>query len=249
MGILETLTGIAATARISAITVAEAAVGKTPDPKAYDDRLAWWASKVVRDAEVDLRVTGRENAADESEPFVVMSNHQSLYDIPVLYCALPGRLRMVAKKELFAVPLWGRAMRTAGFICVDRSDRGQAIESLREGTSMLHDGTRVWIAPEGTRSETGALGPFKSGGFRMALETGYRILPVAIDGTRHVLPARTAVVKRGAKVGVAILPPIDPKAYGMERRKDLMRDVRRVIATALGQPVRDDAADPRQSDP
>ena len=116
------------------------------------------------------------------------------------------------------------------------------------GTSLLRDGTRVWIAPEGTRSDTGRLGRFKSGGFRMALDTGYRILPVAINGTRHVLPARTAVVKRGAKVEVSILPPIDPKAYGMERRKDLMRDVRRVIATALGQPAGDDDADPRLSD-
>jgi 1-acyl-sn-glycerol-3-phosphate acyltransferase len=242
MGLLQTLTGIGATARISAITVAEAALGRARDPRAYDARLRWWADKVLRDAEVDLHVSGRENAGDGSEPLIVMSNHQSLHDIPVIYRSVPGRVRMVAKKELFAVPLWGRAMRMAGMICLDRSDRGKAIESLREGGSMLRDGTRVWIAPEGTRSETGELGPFKSGGFRMALETGYRILPVAIDGTRHVLPARTVVVRRGHRVKVTILPPIDPKAYGVDRRKDLTRDVRRAIATALGQAVRDDEA-------
>jgi 1-acyl-sn-glycerol-3-phosphate acyltransferase len=249
MGLGETLKGIAATARISASTVAEAALGRSPDMKVYDDRLSWWAHKVLRDADVDLRVSGSEHAGDGTEPLIVMSNHQSLYDIPVIYCSVPGRVRMVAKKELFAVPLWGRAMRIAGMICLDRSDRGAAIESLREGSSMLRDGTRVWIAPEGTRSETGDLGPFKSGGFRMALDTGYRILPVAIDGTRHVLPARTAVVKCGKHVDVAILPPIDPKAFGVDRRKDLMREVRKTIATALGQPVGDDAAAPRLSDP
>lgn len=240
MGIGETLKGIAATARISASTVAEAALGRAPDMKVYDERLLWWARKVLSDARVDLHVSGAENAGDGSEPLIVMSNHQSLYDIPVIYCAVPGRVRMVAKKELFAVPLWGRAMRMAGMICLDRSDREKAIESLHEGTSLLREGTRVWIAPEGTRSETGDLGPFKSGGFRMALETGYRILPVAINGTRRVLPARTVVVRCGERVEVAILPPIDPKAYGVPRRKELMRDVRAAIATALGQPASGD---------
>jgi 1-acyl-sn-glycerol-3-phosphate acyltransferase len=244
MGLGETLKGIAATARISAATVAEAALGRSRDMQVYDDRLSWWAHKVLTDASVDLHVSGTENAGDGTEPLIVMSNHQSLYDIPVIYCSVPGRVRMVAKKELFAVPLWGRAMRRAGMICVDRSDRGKAIESLREGSSMLHDGTRVWIAPEGTRSETGRLGPFKSGGFRMALETGYRILPVAINGTRHVLPARTAVVHCGKRVDVAILPPIDPKPFGMDRRKELMSEVRRTIATALGQDAGDEAEAP-----
>lgn len=240
MGFGETLKGIAATARISASTVAEAALGRAPDMKVYDDRLLWWARKVLSDASVDLHVSGAENAGDGSEPLIVMSNHQSLYDIPVIYCSVPGRVRMVAKKELFAVPLWGRAMRIAGMICLDRNDRTKAIESLNEGTSLLRHGTRVWIAPEGTRSKTGDLGPFKSGGFRMALDTGHRILPVALDGTRQVLPVRTLVVQCGKRVDVAILPPIDPKAYGVDRRKDLMRDVRKAIAEALGQPVGDE---------
>ncbi len=235
MGVTQTILGIVDTARISLSTVAEAALGRKADPDRYEARLQWWSHKLLRDANVDLVVRGKENAGDGSEPLIVMSNHQSLYDIPVLFCSMPGRLRMVAKKELFAVPLWGRAMRTAGFICVDRSDRGKAIESLRAGTSLLRDGTRVWIAPEGTRSVTGALGPFKSGGFHMALETGYRILPVAIDGTRDVLKARGLIVRNHKKVVVTVLPPIDPRAYGSERRKELTAAVRASIASALGQ--------------
>jgi 1-acyl-sn-glycerol-3-phosphate acyltransferase len=77
----------------------------------------------------------------------------------------------------------------------------------------------------------------------MALDTGCRILPIAIEGTRHVLPARKVVVRRGRHVVVTMLPPIDPRAYGIERRKDLMRDVRAVIASALGQPVTDTSAE------
>jgi 1-acyl-sn-glycerol-3-phosphate acyltransferase len=238
MGIRQTFQGIVDTARISVPTVLEAALGR-PGVEKYEARLKWWAEKILRDANVDLVVRGKENAGDGSEPLIVMSNHQSLHDIPVLFCSIPGKLRMVAKKELFDVPVWGRAMRTAGFICIDRSDREQAIESLRAGSSLLRDGTRVWIAPEGTRSPTGKLGTFKSGGFRMALETGCRILPVAIDGTRRVLPARGFLVHRDQRVVVMILPPIDPKAYGVERRRDLMQDVRAAIARALGQPERE----------
>lgn len=234
MGLPQTFMGFVYTARISVPTVVEAALGRG-DMARYDERLSWWSRALLDHAKVDLVVRGKENAGDGTEPMIVMSNHQSLYDIPALFCALPGTLRMVAKKELFKVPVWGRAMKTAGFICIDRGDRDQAIESLREGSQLLREGTRVWIAPEGTRSATGKLGPFKSGGFRMALETGCRILPVAIDGTRRVLPAKGFVVQNGQRVVVTILPPIDPRAYGLERRKDLMNDVRLAIESALDQ--------------
>lgn len=237
MGVIQTIQGIVDTARISVSTVAEAAFGRESDPDRYERRLQWWSHKLLRDAKVDLVVRGKENAGDGSEPLIVMSNHQSLYDIPVLFCSMPGRVRMVAKKELFDVPVWGEAMRKAGFICVDRSDHRRAIESLREGGSLLQQGTRVWIAPEGTRSGTGKLGVFKSGGFRMALETGCRILPVAIDGTRHILPAKGVYVRCGQQVAVTILPPIDVREYGVARRKELTRDVRQAIAQALGQTV------------
>jgi 1-acyl-sn-glycerol-3-phosphate acyltransferase len=233
MGVAQTLMGIVDTGRISLPTVVEAIAGRLT-AEVCDGRLDWWARKLLADADIDLVVRGREHA-EGSQPLIVMSNHQSLYDIPVLFCAIPGRLRMVAKAELFEVPVWGQAMRAAGFIRIDRRDRAQAVASLRAGAAMLQEGTRIWIAPEGTRSWDGQLGPFKSGGFRMALETGAPILPVAIDGTRRVLPAKGFVVQQHQRVAVTLLPPIDPARYGMERRKELMRDVRDAIARALGQ--------------
>lgn len=236
MSLLHSVSAIFDTGRISVVTVAEALLGLHPPASAFDWRLAWWSQKVLKDAGVTLHVRGRENAGDEREPFVLMSNHQSLYDIPAVYCSVPGRIRMVAKQELFRVPVWGKAMAAAGFIRVDRGDRKQAISSLHEATEKLKDGTRIWIAPEGTRSRDGTLGPFKSGGFRMALETAVRILPIAIDGTRHVLPARDFAVRKDQEVTVTICPPIDPKAYGEKRRKALMLDTRNAIARALGQP-------------
>jgi 1-acyl-sn-glycerol-3-phosphate acyltransferase len=233
MTLATTALDILDTARISLPTVIEAAFG-TFTRETGDRRLAWWARKLLDNARIDLHVEGREHAGDGSEPLVVMSNHQSHYDIPVVFCAVPGKIRMVTKAELFKVPIWGGAMRAAGFIEIDRGDRDQAMGALRgQGGALLAGGTRVWIAPEGTRSKTGELGPFKSGGFRMALELGVRILPVAIRGTRDVLPAKGVVVQQGKRVDVTILPPVDPKAYGAARRKDLMSDVRATIAAAL----------------
>jgi 1-acyl-sn-glycerol-3-phosphate acyltransferase len=243
MSIVQTMMGIVDTGRISVPTVVESLLRTLP-PDASERRLDWWSRKLLHDAGVSIDVSGREHAgepgepSENAEPFVVMSNHQSLYDIPVLFQSGLGRIRMVTKAELFRVPVWGRAMEAAGFIRIDRRDREQAVGALRDrGGSLLAAGTRVWIAPEGTRSRTGLLGPFKSGGFRMALELGVRILPVAIEGTRAVLPAEGFVVQTGKHVKVTLLPPIDPAAYGVDRRRELMADVRRAIATALGQPA------------
>lgn len=233
MGLHETIMGIVDTGRISMPTVLDATIGRLTVERC-DERLDWWSRKLLRDADVSLEVRGREHA-EGSRPLIVMSNHQSLYDIPVLFQSLPGRLRMVAKTELFRVPVWGQAMHAAGFIRIDRRDRHQAVESLRSSASLLKEGTRIWIAPEGTRSWDGLLGEFKSGGFRLALETNTPILPVAIDGTRKVLPAKGFLVQKHQQVVVTVLPPIDPARYGLERRKDLMRDVRAAIAGALGQ--------------
>jgi 1-acyl-sn-glycerol-3-phosphate acyltransferase len=234
MSLIQTLEGLFDTARISFPTIADSLRGPVP-ASVTEQRLAWWTSKLLRDAEVELHVNGLEHAGDGREAMIVMSNHQSLYDIPVLFQALPGSLRMVAKAELFRMPIWGRAMLAAGFIRIDRADREQAVESLRStGGALLAQGIRVWIAPEGTRSKTGDLGPFKSGGFRMALDFGVRILPVAVDGTRHVLASTDWTVHRGKKVTVTVLPPIDPKPFGIDRRKELMREVRCAIAGGLG---------------
>ncbi len=235
MSLTQTVMGIVDTGRISVPTVLES-MRRPMDPEVAERRLCWWSEKLIRDARASVEVHGREHAGDGREPFIVMSNHQSLYDIPVLFQCGLGRIRMVTKDELFRVPIWGRAMEAAGFIRIDRKDRDQAVGALRDrGGSLLAAGTRVWIAPEGTRSRTGGLGPFKSGGFRMALDLGVRILPIAIQGTRDVLPAKGFVVQTGKRVKVTMLPPIDPAAYGVDRRRALMDDVRGAIAGALGQ--------------
>ena len=200
-----------------------------------NDRLERWSGEIVRNAEIDLAVHGRERMVP-GVTYLVMSNHQSLYDIPVLFNVIGPNLRMITKVELFAVPIFGKAMDAAGFIAIDRSNRQRAIESLAVAKKKLAQGTHVWIAPEGTRSKTGKLLPFKKGGFALALETGLPVLPVTLDGTRDILRAKGVRSYFGAHVEVTIHEPIDPKAYeslGKPGREKLMSDVRAALESAL----------------
>lgn len=232
MTLFDSLRAASLTARITVSTVADGLRQHVP-PEVVDARLAWWAKEILREAHVTLHVRGVENIP-AGEPLVVMSNHRSYYDIPAAFVAVPGRMRMVAKKELFRVPLFGRAMAQNGFIRVDRSDRKSAVESLNESRRLLAEGTRVWIAPEGTRSKDGRLGKFKSGGFHLALDAGARILPLVVQGTEAIMAHDSFVVHPGATVTVTILPPVDAPAYGHERRKELMADVRAAMERVLG---------------
>ena len=223
------------TLRISLPTMMQAAQG-TLTSQICDERLDSWSRALVHQAGIRLDVKGTENII-HGEPFVIMSNHQSHYDIPVIYQALRIPLRMVAKKEIFRIPFMAGAMRAAGFVEIDRRDPASAIRALKLAYTQLGDAVSLWIAPEGTRSKTGRLGKFKKGGFHLAREAGMRILPVTIDGTRFALPAGGVRVTRGAIAHVAILPPIDPKAYAT--MQELVVAVRSAISGALPESIRD----------
>jgi 1-acyl-sn-glycerol-3-phosphate acyltransferase len=220
------------TAKISIPTIIDGLLGRV-DARVCDRRLDGWSRALLRQARVQLDVGGRDNVA-LGESYVVMSNHQSHYDIPVVFQALGIPLRMVAKKELFGIPVMGRAMRDSGFVEVDRGRHAKAVRSLSSARERLEkDGTSVWIAPEGTRSKDGELAKFKRGGFHLAIDAGLRILPVAIDGSRNVLPAKGLEVHKGQTVRVAICPPIDAGEYGRPRVAELIASVREAIASRL----------------
>ncbi len=228
---------IAETARISVPTLLEGAVGRLT-PEICDRRLDAWSRRLLDHVKIEVTTYGLE-LAPAGETFVVMSNHQSLYDIPVLFQALKRRVRMVAKAELFRIPIWAGAMRAAGFVEIDRHDRERAILALEHAKRALREGTSIWIAPEGTRSPTGKLGVFKKGGFHLAIDTGARILPVTVTGTRDVLAARGGTVRPGAQVSVTLGAPIDSRAYGDARKDELMAAVRAAIAQNLPAALRD----------
>jgi 1-acyl-sn-glycerol-3-phosphate acyltransferase len=130
------------------------------------------------------------------------------------------------------VPVFGQALAQGGFISIDRSDRNAAIRSLEQARELLASGTHVWIAPEGTRSKTGELLPFKKGAFYLALEARLPILPVTIRGTRDALPAHGLRSSAGAEVHVTLHPGIDAGPFadrGKPGRAELMDLVRGVV--------------------
>lgn len=222
---------IAETARVCAPTVVEGALGRLRRETA-DARLDEWCRVAAWLADMRIGVSGTEHI-DPAQTYVVMSNHQSNYDIFTMYFAYPATLRMVAKIEMRKIPLLGRAMEAAEFIFVDRRDNQRARESLQIARDLMESGVSVWIAPEGTRSRTGHLGRFKKGGFMLALQAGVPILPATIRGTRHVQPIKQLAVHRHQEVTIQFHAPIDAPAYGLERRDELMNDVRAAIAAGL----------------
>jgi 1-acyl-sn-glycerol-3-phosphate acyltransferase len=225
------------TLAIAAPTVVDSVRGKL-SRDVCDARLAHWASQVVGNTGMRVTVSGREHV-DPSLTYLIMSNHQSHYDVAVIYYVLGSTIRMVAKRELFSIPVFGRAIEVAGFISVDRGNTRSAIASLEGARASLSRGVPIWIAPEGTRSVTGQLLPFKNGGFVLAIETGAPILPVSIQGTRNALRAKELRSRRDVDVRVTIHPAIDPKetqkgAPNPRAARDALSErVRAAIASGL----------------
>jgi 1-acyl-sn-glycerol-3-phosphate acyltransferase len=231
-GVIVAMRAVYETFAISFPTVLDATLSRMTLEKG-NVRLARWSRRLLDQAGVKLTVEGEENVACD-KPYVIMSNHASHYDVPILFQAWPGTMRMVAKTELYRVPVFGPALTAAGFIEIDRSNRERAIASLRVARERLAQNISVWIAPEGTRSRTGEIGAFKKGGFVLAMETELPIVPVGVAGSREILPAGTRLVNRGARVHVVIGKPIaaPPLSAGNDARDALMREVRLALEEA-----------------
>ena len=221
MSLFDSLRVAGAMARITAPTLVEAARGSLARDT-VDERARWFGRRVIDVLDVHLTVHGAERVpADRA--YVYMSNHQSHLDIPILYATLPSpTIRMLAKKELFQIPLWGRGLRAAEFIEVDRANRTRAVQSIEQAAKLIRDGVSIWIAPEGTRSRTGKIGALKKGGFHLARDTHTPIVPVAIKGTIDILPRGTKVMHPGKPVLVTIGAPID---VGAREIPSLIEDV------------------------
>ena len=207
MGLFDSVRVLGAMARITAPTIFELARGDLARHD-IDDRARWFGRRVVELLDIDLHVRGAERVPAE-HAYVYMSNHQSHLDIPMLYASLPSpTIRMLAKKELFRIPVWGQGLRAAEFIEVDRGNHERAVKSIEHAARLVRDGVSIYLAPEGTRSRDGRIGRLKKGGFHLALGTGAPIVPVAIRGTFDILPRGGRVMHKGRRVDVTIGAPI-----------------------------------------
>jgi 1-acyl-sn-glycerol-3-phosphate acyltransferase len=208
MSLIDSLRVAGAMARITAPTLVEAARGSL-ERGTVDERARWFGQRVIELLDVHLTVHGRERVSAD-RAYVYMSNHQSHLDIPILYATLPSpTIRMLAKKELFQIPLWGRGLRAAEFVEVDRANHTRAVQSIEHAARLIRDGVSIYLAPEGTRSRDGRIGKLKKGGFHLAKETATAIVPVAIRGTIDILPRGTRTMHPGKPVDVTVGAPID----------------------------------------
>ena len=176
-------------------------------------------------------VEGLHHLADPRNT-VVMSNHVSHLDAPVLFQVLGVDFKAVAKREVFAAPFFGSVLRMAGFVEVNRANREQARRAMDLTARSLREGSCFLVFPEGTRSRSGELGEFKKGAFVAAIESGSRILPVVIEGTLEMMPRGSRAIRPGV-VRVRVLDPVSTEGYSYADRDRLAAEVRARIAAAL----------------
>ena len=222
MSLLDSVRVFGAMAQISAPSILEMMRGDLARAT-IDERARWFGRRVVELLDIRLDARGAEQVPP-GRAYVYMSNHQSHLDIPLLYATLPSpTIRMLAKTELFKIPLWGRGLRAAEFVEVDRSDHARAVRSIDQAAALVRDGVSIYLAPEGTRSRDGRIGLLKKGGFHLALGTGAPIVPVAVSGTLDILPRGSRAMRTGLPVRVRIGAPIPVESRDLE---GLIQEVR-----------------------
>jgi len=150
-----------------------------------------WGKTMLFFSGVKVKLTGNPDAVSTLIPCIFVANHQSAFDIFTLLAAFPVPFRWLAKEELFKIPVFGPAMRRAGYIPINRGNPRDALKSLNSAATKIREGASVVVSPEGTRSEDGKLLPFKSGGFILAIKSRVPIIPVAIHGTRAIKPKKS----------------------------------------------------------
>jgi 1-acyl-sn-glycerol-3-phosphate acyltransferase len=195
------------------------------------DLARLWSRAVLGFAGVKVTVEWRGRLL-KNQTYVFMANHLSAVDIWALYVALPVRVRMIAKKQLAGIPLFGWAMAAGRFIFVDRGNAIAARRSIDEAGRRIRGGDSVLIFPEGTRSRDGRLGPFKKGGFHLAIDSGVPVVPVALHGTRAAMP-RSSLLLRPGHVHVTFGEPVATSGLTDADRHGLLERVRGAIGKML----------------
>ncbi len=190
-------------------------------------RLGLWLSGIR------FRVAGLEHVPHDRAA-VYCANHESNVDPPILFDAIHPRMHILYKHEIDQIPILARAFRLGGFIPIDRRNREASARSIEAGAASIRAGNSFLIFPEGTRSKTGELLPFKKGGFRMAIKAQAPIVPVAIQGGRDAM-RRGSWLIRPVHVSIRVGQPIETIGIAADRRDDLIQRVRAEIEALLRQ--------------
>lgn len=201
-----------------------------------DAELQRWSQRMLKLLHIRCKVVNPHHVEPEpGRATILMCNHASLFDIPLSLQAFPhASIRMLAKKELSSIPIMGGGMVAAEFPFIDRKNRRQAISDLDKVKDLLKSGIVMWIAPEGTRSETGELLPFKKGGFITAIKTQAVIIPIGIRGANQILPARSSQFRLNQEAELHIGKPIDAAHYDLDHKEKLIQETYAAISKLIG---------------
>lgn len=189
-------------------------------------------------AGVKVHYKGIENV-DKTKTQVFAVNHLSYLDVPMIYSILPVQVGWLAKKDLFQLPFLGWLMKANKFIPVEEGEGRKIIESLNEAVEKVRKGTRIVIFPEGSRSGSGELLPFKKLLFRLCLKTGVPIVPIYINGTNDVMKPESLLIRPG-NVYARIGKEIDTARYQPNKVLDLMNDLRDIIINLREEMLKDE---------
>jgi len=179
--------------------------------QSIDETVIIFMEKIIKISGARVKVTGFE-ALDKNETYLFVSNHQSNFDIPLLYTYSPIKMAFVAKQEMRKIPIMGKLMELRGHIFMNRDNPKDAVKSIQKGIEVLKSGASLAVFPEGSRSKGEEMGSFKPGALRLAIKSGVKVVPVVINGSYNLMEANGGRVKP-ADVEIKCLEPLDPKNY------------------------------------
>ncbi|MDQ6768687.1 MAG: 1-acyl-sn-glycerol-3-phosphate acyltransferase [Gemmatimonadota bacterium] len=229
--ILTVVTAFIVTTVLGLTVIIAGLFGVTDKPNGIYDKIPrWWSASVLWAAGIKLRVHGLENGGN-GEPRIFASNHVSWFDVAALAKVLP-RHKFIAKTELFKIPIFGRAMRAAGMIEIQRENRKAAFGAYEVAAERIKQGNSVVVFPEGTRGHAYPLRPFKKGPFVLAIAAGAPIVPIVVHGTIEIM-RKGSIWAHPGMIDIHLLEPVSTSAVDYDHREALMQTVRTRMAHAM----------------
>jgi len=187
-----------------------------------------WSWLILKTTGVGVAIEGLERL-DPSRSYVFAANHQSIYDIPILFASLPFQLRIIAKESLGRIPFMGWHLQRTGHVLVDRAHPGAGV--VKKMARLVKQGHSLIVFPEGTRSTDGRVARFKGGPFVIALQAGLPVVPITVVGSRHVMFRGDLMVRPG-RVKVIVHDPIETAGVPRDAARDFAATVRDVVAAS-----------------